>query len=115
MFSPAWEHAQHPVLLGNLEQAEVVLAGDGREGEALLRGDDDRAGNGGERRRVLALAIVGDQLVDLAADDRPLVGRLALADPLLETVPVDARPVHPALLCRLVLRAPRIAEDLELH
>jgi len=41
MLSPAWEsawrarrpmlaveHAQHPVLLGNLEQAQVVLAGD---------------------------------------------------------------------------------------
>ena len=41
----AVEHAQDAVLLGNLQQAEVVLAGHRREGEALLGGDDDGAGN----------------------------------------------------------------------
>jgi len=66
-----------------------VLARHRREGEALLGGDDDRARDGGQGARVLAVAVVADQLVDLAADDRTLVGSLALADPLLEGLPVD--------------------------
>jgi len=109
------QHAQDPVLFWNLEQAEVVLAGHRREREPLLRRDDDGAGNGGKRRRVLALPVVGDQLVNLATDHRPLVRRLAFADPLLEHVPVDARPVHARFLRRLVRRAARVAQDLELH
>ena len=97
----AVEDAQDPVLLRDLQETEVVMAGHGREGEAPLRGDDHGAGNGGERRGVLALAVVGDQLVDLAPDDRALVGRLALADPPLETVPVDARAGGGLRLARL--------------
>src|SRR5436309_1557304 len=111
----AVEHAQDPVLLRNLEQAEVVLAGDRGEREPPLRRDDDRAGDRGQGRRVLAFPVIGHELVDLPADDRPLIGGLALSDALLEAVPVDARPVHPRLLGRIVGRASRVAEDLELH
>src|SRR5207244_10941318 len=81
----------------------------------LFRGDDDGARDRGQGRGVLAVTVVGHQLVDLAADDGPLIGGLALADPLLERVPVDARAVHPRLLRRLVLGTPGVAEDLELH
>ena len=111
----AVEHSQHTVLFRNLEQAEVVLAGDRGEGESLLRGDDDGPRDRGQGRRVFALSVVRHELVDLPADDRPLVRGLALADPLLETVPVDAGPVHPRLLGRLVGRTTGVAQDLELH
>src|SRR5256885_1096508 len=112
----AVEHAEHAVLFGDLQQPEVVVPRDRGEGEALLGGDDDRAGDRGQRTGVLALLVVGDQLVDLAADDRPLVGGLALGDPLLEHVPVHPRPhARAVLLRRLVPRAARVAQHLELH
>src|SRR5207249_541679 len=70
----------------------------------------------GQRAGVRAVLVVGDELVDLSSDDRPLVGRLALGDPLLEHVPVHPRPgARAALLRRLVLRAPRVPQHLELH
>src|SRR3989442_25913 len=111
----AVEHAEHAVLFGDLQQPEVVVPRDRGEGEALLGGDDDRAGDRGQRTGVLALLVVGDQLVDLAADDRPLVGGLALGDPLLEHVPVHPRPhARAVLLLRLVPLAARGAQHLEL-
>src|SRR2546428_534084 len=109
----AIEHPEHAVLLGDLQEPQVVLACHRREGEALLGGDDDRAGNGGQRARVLAVAVVADQLVDLAADDRPLIRSLALADPFLEGFPVDPRAVPPLGLGGRSGRA-RVAQDLEL-
>ena len=64
---------------------------------------------------VYAVSIVAATIGDLAPDDRPLVGRLALADPPLEAVPVDARAggcLRLALLGRP--GAAGVAEDLEL-
>src|SRR5262252_3189282 len=97
----AIEHAQDSMLLGDLEQSQVVLARHGCEGEALLGRNDDRARDGREGARVLAIPVVADELVDLAADDRALVGCLAFANPLLEGFPVDARAIAAlALRCR---------------
>src|SRR6266566_5493007 len=114
----AVEHAEHAVLLGNLQEPDVVVAADRREGEALLGRDDDRARDGRERPRVLALAVVRHEFVDLPADHGPLVRRLALADPALERIPVDAGARRLGLLAlRLVVAvgAAGITEDLELH
>jgi hypothetical protein len=111
----AIEHAQHTVLLGDLEQAEIVVTGDRREGEPLLGGDDHGAGDRGQRARVLALAIVRGELVDLAPDDRTLVRGFALADAPLEAVPVDPRPPRRPPLRLLDLGPTGIAEDLELY
>src|SRR5499433_245057 len=111
----AIENAQDSMLLGDLEQSEVVLARHGGEGEALLRRNDDRARDGREGARVFAIPIVADELVDLAANDRALVGCLAFADPLLEGFPVDTRAIAAlALRCRRRGRA-RVAQDLELN
>ena len=110
----AVEHAQDAVLLRDLEQAQVVLARHRGEGEALLGGDDDRAGDRGQGARVLAVAIVADQLVDLPADDRALVGGLALADPLLERFPVHARAVRALLALAGGLVRTSVPEHLEL-
>src|SRR5439155_6357072 len=91
---------------------------DRREGEALLGRDDDRARDGRERPRVLALAVVRHEFVDLPADHGPLVRRLALADPALERIPVEAGARRLGLLAlRLVVAvgAAGITEDLELH
>src|SRR5437870_3065405 len=111
----AVEHAQHTVLLGDLQEPEVVVTGDRGEGEPLLGGDDDCAGDRGQRPGVLALLVVRHQLVDLPADDRPLIGGLAFGDPLLEHVPVHPRPRARAALLRCLLRSARIAEHFELH
>src|SRR3989441_3928557 len=111
----AVEHAQDTVLLGDLQEPEVVVTGDWGEGEPLLGGDDDRAGDRGQRPGVLALLVVRHQLVDLPADDRPLIGGLAFGDPLLEHVPVHPRPRARAALLRCLLRSARIAEHFELH
>ncbi len=109
------QHPQHPVLLGDLQQAQVVLARHRGEGEALLGRDDDRARDGGERARVLAVAVVVHQLVDLPADDRTLVGGLALADPLFEGFPVHPRPVRAGLALAGGLHViAAVAEHLEL-
>jgi hypothetical protein len=43
----AVQDAEHAVLLGDLEQTEIVLARHRGEREALLGGDDHGAGNGG--------------------------------------------------------------------
>src|SRR5262245_27625073 len=112
------EDAQDSVLLGDLQQPDVVVARHRRKGEALLGGDDHGAWNGGQRPGVLALAVVRDELVDLPSDHRPLVSRLALADPALERIPVDAGARRLGLLAlRLVVTvgAAGIAEDFELH
>jgi hypothetical protein len=110
----AVQDAKDPVLLGDLQQAEIVLTRHRGEGEALLGGDDDGAGNGGQRSRLLAVAVVADQLVDLATDHRALIGRLALADALFEHFPVHAGAVG-ALGLRGGGVLAGIAEDLELH
>src|SRR6266480_2471421 len=110
------EHAQHAVLLGDLQEPEIVVTRDRSEGEPLLGGDDDGAGDRGQRPGVLALPVVHDELVDLPPNDRPLVGGLALADPLLQHVPVHPRArARAALLRRFFLRAAGVAEHLELH
>src|SRR5262245_48185840 len=111
----AVEHAEHAVLFRDLQQADVVVAGHRREREPPLGGDDDRPGNGRERARVLALPIIRHELVDLPADDRPLVSRLALADSLLESIPVDARTGLVPPLRGLLTGTTRVAEDLEFH
>src|SRR2546427_1604679 len=111
----AVEHAQHTVLLGDLQEPEAVVTGDRGEGEPLLGGDDDRAGDRRQRPGVLALFVVRHQLVDLPAEDRPLLGGPAFRDPLLEHVPVHPRPRARAALLRCLLRSARIAEHFELH
>ena len=88
------------------------MVGHGPEAEALLGGDDDGAGDGGELAGLPALAEVGDELLDLPADHRALVGVRGLADPPLEDLPVHPRPGDPAL--GLVLGEPAVAQDLEL-
>src|SRR5437773_486907 len=93
------------------------MAGDRGEREALFRGDDHGARDRGQRRRVLALAVVRGELVDLLADDGALVRGLALADSFLEAVPVHSRPRAARFgRFRLRLRAvPGISEHFELH
>src|SRR5262249_356739 len=91
---------------------------DRREGEALLGRDDDRARDGRERPRVLALAVVRHELVDLPADHGPLVRRFALADPALERIPVDAGARRLGLLALplgVAVGPAVITEDLDLH
>src|SRR5256886_14613398 len=112
---PAVEHAPHTVLLGGLQEPEVVVTGDRGEGESLLGGDDDCAGDRGARPGVPGPLAGRHQLVDLPADDRPLIGGLAFGDPLLEHVPVHPRPRARAALLRCLLRSARIAEHFELH
>jgi hypothetical protein len=107
------QHAQHPMLFRDLEQAQIVLARHGGEGEALLRRDDHRTGDGGQGARILAVLVVPDELVDLAANDRPLIRSLAFADALLEGLPVHPRTVAPLGFGWGGRRA-RIAQDLEL-
>src|SRR5262249_19516067 len=64
-----------------------------------------------------ALLVVGNELVDLAADDRALVRLFARRDALLEHVPVDLGRRRRALLAaathRLCLLP--VAEHLETH
>ena len=91
-----------------------MLARHRGEGEALLGGDDHRAGNGGQRAGVLAVAVVGDQLVDLAADHRALVRGLALGDALLQHLPVHTRAAR-CSLGRGRHLGPCVTQHFELH
>src|SRR5207247_11330155 len=65
----AIEHPEHAMLLGDLQETQVVLARHRREGETLLGGADDRARNGGQGASVLALSVMAAQLVELVGDD----------------------------------------------
>ena len=57
--------------------------------ERFVARDDHGAGNRRQVARLAALLVVLDELVDLLADDLPLVGLFARGDAALEQVPVD--------------------------
>ena len=65
------------------------------EPQALVARDDDGAGDRRQIARLPALLVVLHELVDLAADDLPLVRLLVRADAPLEQVPVDLRRAAP--------------------
>src|SRR5450830_1792733 len=64
---------------------------DGIEPQRLVARDDDRPRDGREIPRLAALLVILDELVDLPADDRPLIGLVARSDAALQEVPVDLR------------------------
>ena len=74
----------------------------GLKRELLVARDDDRARNRRQVARLAALLVVLHELVDLAADDLPLIGLLARRDAAFEQVPVHLRRAAPGRLaaCR---------------
>ena len=87
----AVDRAQNAFALGHLQNAERRLAGDRLELQRLVARDDDGAGNRRQIARLPALLVVGDELVDLLADDLALIGLLARRDAALEQIPADLR------------------------
>ena len=81
--------AQNAFALRHLQHADRCAFGRRFEAERLVARDDHRAGNRRQVARLAALLVVLDQLVDLAADDLPLVGLVAGGDAALEQIPVD--------------------------
>ena len=108
--------AQDAFALRHLQHAERRAALDGLELQRFVARDDDGAGNRRQIPRLAALLVVGDELVDLPADDRALVGLVARRDAALEEIPVDLRR-RGALLAAAAdrLRLLAVVEDLEPH
>ena len=105
------DRPQDPFALGHLERAQHRIARHRLELERLVARDDHRAGNRRQVARLAALLVIGDQLVDLLADDLALIGLLAGRDPPLEQVPSDLGLAGaPADAGRRLLA---VAEDLE--
>ena len=78
----AFRHFQNP---------NPRIVGRRLEGELLVAGDDDGAGDRRQVARLPALLVVLHELVDLAPDDLPLIRLLVGRDPPLEKIPVDLR------------------------
>ena len=113
----AVDRAQDAFALGHLQRAERRAALDRLELQRLVAGDDDGAGDRRQVARLPALLVVLDQLVDLAADDRALIGLLARGDAPLEQIPVDLRRRGRRLLAAAAdrLRLFAVVEHLEPH
>ena len=108
--------AEDPFALRDLQHAERRAVFDGIELQRLVTRDDDGAGDRRQIPRLAALLVVRDELVDLLADDRALVGLLARRDAALEQIPVHLRRrggSSSAAAYRLRLFA--VVEDLEPH
>ena len=78
-----------PSRSGYFQYADARIFAGGLEGELLVAGNDDGAGNRRQVARLPALLVVLNELVDFAADDLPLVRLLIGGYPALEQVPID--------------------------
>src|SRR5450759_6034550 len=110
------DRAEDPFALRHLQYRALGIRVDAIESQRLIARDDDRPRDGREGPRLAALLVILDELVDLPADDRPLIGLVARGDAALQKIPVDLR-WHAALLAttadRLSLFA--VIEDFEPH
>src|SRR5262249_59857659 len=88
----AVEHSEHAVLFRDLEEPEIVLARHRREGEALLRRDDDRAWNGGGGGPRPSVPGGGGQLVELSPGPPSPVGGLPPRGSPLPHLPLPPPP-----------------------
>src|SRR5262245_44778160 len=83
--------AQNPLALRHLECADAWVVVRCRKRQLFVAADDDGARNGRQVAGLPALFVVLDELVDLLANDLPLIGLLARRDAALEQIPVDFR------------------------
>ncbi len=107
--------AQDSFTFRNPQRADGGPVAQGLEAKALVARDDDRAGDRGQVARLATLLVILDELIDLAADDVPLVGLVARGDAPFEQVPVDFRPGAPATAAHRRVRLVGVAQDLEAH
>src|SRR5262249_5170564 len=77
-------------LLWQLQRPGVGPTAPRSELETPIRNQEHASGNGREGAGVGALEVIGDELLDLLLDDRPLKGLLGGASLLLQEPPVDA-------------------------
>src|SRR5881397_3536748 len=111
----AVEGAQNTLFGRDLEHAEHAVRAGGRELEAAIRDQEDRAGDGGQSPGLRTLRVVVDELGDLLADDRPLVGLGTRRNALLEQLPVDARGLLRPVLRGCWVDGGVVREHLEAH
>ena len=106
--------AEDAFALGDFQNAEGRVRRRRLELQRFIARDDHGAGNRRQIARLLALLVVGDELVDLLANDLALVGFFARRDAALKQIPMHLR---------LILRAAHtggrpvvpIVQDLEAH
>src|SRR5262245_1750921 len=85
------DRPQDALALRYLELTDIRSALNRMEGQLLVAGDDDRAGNRRQVMRLTALLVILHEFVDLSPDDMALVGLLARGDAPFEQVPVHFR------------------------
>src|SRR4051812_44324005 len=87
----AVDRAQDTFALRDLETSHSSPRLDRFEGQFLVAGDDDGAGDGRKVARLPTLLVVLHQFVNLSTDNLTLVGLLTRSNAAFEKVPVDLR------------------------